>query len=115
MLYEVITFREVRFEFDFLQSHHVSRETLAARDPSMTDYSDVLIIGSGVSGLSFALKVAQFSKVTLITKKKKADTATNLAQGGVAAVLSVEDSVEAHVADTLCSGDGLCNEKIVRT
>jgi L-aspartate oxidase len=80
----------------------------------MTDYSDVLIIGSGVSGLSFALKVAQFSKVTLITKKKKADTATNLAQGGVAAVLSVEDSVEAHVADTLRSGDGLCNEKIVR-
>lgn len=86
----------------------------AAWDPRMTDYSDVLIIGSGVSGLSFALKVAQFSKVTLITKKKKADTATNLAQGGVAAVLSVEDSVEAHVADTLISGDGLCNEEIVR-
>ena len=80
----------------------------------MTDYSDVLIIGSGVSGLSFALKAAQFSRVTLITKKKKADTATNLAQGGVAAVLSVEDSVDAHIADTLCSGDGLCNEEIVR-
>jgi L-aspartate oxidase len=58
--------------------------------------------------------VSEFSKVTLITKKKKADTATNLAQGGVAAVLSVEDSVEAHIADTLCSGDGLCNEEIVR-
>ncbi len=80
----------------------------------MADYSDVLIVGSGVSGLSFALKVAQFSKVTLITKKKKADTATNLAQGGVAAVLSVEDSVDAHIDDTLVSGDGLCNEKIVR-
>ena len=80
----------------------------------MTAYSDVLIIGSGVSGLSFALKVARFSRVTLITKKKKADSATNLAQGGVAAVLSVEDSVEAHVADTLISGDGLCNEDIVR-
>ena len=80
----------------------------------MTNYSDVLIIGSGVSGLSFALKVAQFSKVTLITKKKKADTATNLAQGGVAAVLSVEDSVEAHIADTLCSGDGICDKDIVR-
>ena len=80
----------------------------------MTDYSDVLIIGSGVSGLSFALKVAQFSKVTLITKKKKADTATNLAQGGVAAVLSVEDSIDAHISDTLRSGDGLCNEEIVR-
>ena len=80
----------------------------------MTAYSDVLIIGSGVSGLSFALKVARFSRVTLITKKKKADSATNLAQGGVAAVLSVEDSVEAHVTDTLASGDGLCNEEIVR-
>ena len=55
----------------------------------MTAYSDVLIIGSGVSGLSFALKVARFSRVTLITKKKKADSATNLAEGGVAAVLSV--------------------------
>ena len=84
------------------------------RGVCMIDYSDVLIIGSGVSGLSFALKVARFSRVTLITKKKKADSATNLAQGGVAAVLSVEDSVEAHVTDTLVSGDGLCNEEIVR-
>jgi len=80
----------------------------------MAEYSDVLIVGSGVSGLSFALKVAQFSKVTLITKKNKADTATNLAQGGVAAVLSMEDSIAAHVDDTLVSGDGLCNEAIVR-
>lgn len=80
----------------------------------MAHYSDVLIVGSGVSGLSFALKAAQFSKVTLITKKKKADTATNLAQGGVAAVLSVEDSIDAHIGDTLVSGDGLCNETIVR-
>jgi L-aspartate oxidase len=80
----------------------------------MINYSDVLIIGSGVSGLSFALKVAHFSKVTLITKKRKADSATNLAQGGVAAVLSVEDSIEDHIADTLRSGDGLCNKEIVR-
>ena len=80
----------------------------------MAAYSDVLIIGSGVSGLSFALKVAQFSKVTLITKKNKADSATNLAQGGVAAVLSVEDSINAHISDTLISGDGLCKESIVR-
>ena len=80
----------------------------------MAEYSDVLIVGSGVSGLSFALKVARFSRVTLITKKNKADTATNLAQGGVAAVLSVEDSIDAHIDDTLCSGDGLCSEKIVR-
>ncbi|WP_310600130.1 L-aspartate oxidase [Desulfobulbus sp.] len=80
----------------------------------MAEYSDVLIIGSGVSGLSFALKVAPFARVTLVTKKNKADTATNLAQGGVAAVLSVEDSIEAHIDDTLVSGDGLCNQDVVR-
>jgi L-aspartate oxidase len=76
--------------------------------------TDILIIGSGVAGLSFALKVAPFARVTLLTKKKRADTATNLAQGGVAAVLSTEDRLEDHISDTLISGDGLCHEDIVR-
>ena len=76
--------------------------------------SDVLVIGSGIAGLSFALKVAPFARVTLVTKKARVDTATNLAQGGIAAVLSGEDSLDAHVSDTLRSGDGLCNEEIVR-
>ena len=76
--------------------------------------TDVLIIGSGVAGLSFALKVAPFASVTLVTKKRCVDTATNLAQGGVAAVLSPADSVEDHVQDTLISGDGLCSESVVR-
>ncbi|PIE58244.1 MAG: L-aspartate oxidase [Desulfobulbus propionicus] len=75
--------------------------------------SDVLVIGSGISGLSFALKVAKFASVTLVTKKEKEDTATNLAQGGVAAVLSVEDTVEAHVQDTLVSGAGICDKEVV--
>jgi len=76
--------------------------------------TDVLVVGSGVAGLSFALKVASFANVTLVTKKGCADTATNLAQGGVAAVLSSSDSVEDHVQDTLVSGDGLCSESVVR-
>ena len=77
--------------------------------------TDILIIGSGVAGLSFALKVSSFARVTLVTKKQSADTATNLAQGGIAAVLSKHDRLENHVQDTLVSGDGLCNREIVRT
>ena len=76
--------------------------------------TDVLVIGSGVAGLSFALKVASFADVTLVTKKSCVDTATNLAQGGVAAVLSKDDRLEDHVNDTLTSGAGLCHDNIVR-
>ncbi|MFC1524159.1 L-aspartate oxidase [Thermodesulfobacteriota bacterium] len=76
--------------------------------------TDFLVIGSGISGLSFALKAARLGKVVIITKKARVDTATNLAQGGVAAVLSREDSFELHIQDTLQSGAGICNEEIVR-
>jgi L-aspartate oxidase len=76
--------------------------------------TDVLIVGSGIAGLSFALKVAAFAKVTVVTKKASVDTATNLAQGGIAAVLSSDDSLDSHVNDTLRSGDGLCDKRIVR-
>ncbi|PHR29906.1 MAG: L-aspartate oxidase [Desulfotalea sp.] len=76
--------------------------------------TDFLVIGSGIAGLSFALKVASLGKVVVVTKKKKVDTATNLAQGGIAAVLAGDDSFEKHVADTLEAGAGLCDEEIVR-
>lgn len=77
--------------------------------------SDVLVIGSGIAGLSFALKCAsQSRRVTLVTKKASVDSATNLAQGGIAAVLSEEDSLEYHINDTLVSGDGLCRKDIVK-
>jgi L-aspartate oxidase len=81
---------------------------------AMEHATDFLIIGSGIAGLSFALKAARLGKVAIITKKAKVDTATNLAQGGIAAVLSAEDSFELHIADTLRSGAGLCKEEIVR-
>jgi len=80
----------------------------------MQKSTDFLVIGSGISGLSFALKVARLGKVTLITKKARVDTATNLAQGGIAAVLSEEDSFDLHIRDTIVSGAGLSHEDVVR-
>src|ERR1044071_8552256 len=76
---------------------------------------DFLVLGSGIAGLSFALKVAPRGRVAIITKKNKAESNTNYAQGGIAAVTSREDSFEMHVRDTLEAGAGLCNEKVVRT
>ena len=74
-----------------------------------------LIIGSGIAGLSFALRVARLGDVVVITKKGMADTATNLAQGGIAAVLDQEnDSISAHIADTLTAGGGLCDYRTVQ-
>jgi L-aspartate oxidase len=75
---------------------------------------DYLVLGSGIAGLSFALKVAPRGRVAIITKKNKAESNTNYAQGGIAAVTSKEDSFEMHVRDTLEAGAGLCNESVVR-
>src|SRR6266481_9184155 len=76
---------------------------------------DFLVLGSGIAGLSFALKVAPRGRVAIVTKKDRAESNTNYAQGGIAAVTSKEDSVEMHVRDTLLAGAGLCKEEIVRT
>src|ERR1043166_1391890 len=76
---------------------------------------DFLVLGSGIAGLSFALKVAPRGRVAIITKKNRAESNTNYAQGGIAAVTSKEDSFEMHVRDTLEAGAGLCKEKVVRT
>jgi len=77
---------------------------------------DVLVIGSGIAGLSFARKVADLGhKVCILTKKDRAESNTNYAQGGIAAVTSKDDDFELHIRDTLEAGDGLCNEKVVRT
>jgi L-aspartate oxidase len=75
---------------------------------------DFLVIGSGIAGLSFALRAAERGSVVVVTKKGTAESATNYAQGGIAAVLGPEDSFEAHVRDTLVAGAGLCNEAAVR-
>ena len=82
---------------------------------SSTRHFDFLVLGSGIAGLSFALNVAARGRVAIITKKDRAESNTNYAQGGIAAVTSKEDSFEMHVRDTLEAGAGLCKEEVVRT
>jgi L-aspartate oxidase len=76
--------------------------------------SDFLVLGSGIAGLLSALKLSRLGRVTLITKKAAAESNTNYAQGGIAAVMSRLDSFESHVKDTLIAGAGLCEESVVR-
>jgi len=71
--------------------------------------TDVLVIGSGIAGLTFALRVAEFHDVVLVTKKARLDSNTNYAQGGIAAVVDRNDSFDRHVEDTLHAGAGLCH------
>ncbi|MBL7883590.1 MAG: L-aspartate oxidase [Bacteroidia bacterium] len=80
----------------------------------MRKRTDFLIIGSGIAGLSYALKVAKHGKVSIITKSDESESNTKYAQGGIAAVLYDTDSYEKHIQDTLIAGDGICDEEVVR-
>lgn len=73
-----------------------------------------MVIGSGIAGLTFALKAARFGKVSIVTKATLEDSNTRYAQGGIAAVFSQPDNFEKHIKDTLIAGDGFCNEDVVR-
>jgi L-aspartate oxidase len=75
---------------------------------------DFLVVGSGIAGLTFANKVAKYGKVTVLTKKRKADTNTNYAQGGIAAVFGKGDTFIYHLDDTLKTGEGLSHKDVVR-
>jgi L-aspartate oxidase len=75
--------------------------------------TDVLVIGSGIGGLYFAISMADHATVTIITKKESSTSNTNWAQGGIAATINSDDSAELHISDTLDAGAGLCNREMV--
>ena len=76
---------------------------------------DFIVLGSGIAGLNFALRVAGHGRVAVVTKKNRADSNTNWAQGGIASVTSREDSFDLHIRDTIEAGAGLCRDEVVRT
>ena len=80
----------------------------------MSQQFDVLIIGSGLAGLTMALQVADTKRVCLVSKREISDSASSWAQGGIAAVLNSDDTVEEHIQDTLIAGAGLCDVEVTR-
>ena len=80
----------------------------------MQQQVDFLIIGSGIAGLSYALKVADKGSVYIVTKSNEDESNTKYAQGGIAAVWHDTDTIEKHIKDTLIAGGGLCDEETVR-
>jgi L-aspartate oxidase len=74
---------------------------------------DYLVIGSGIAGLSFALRMAPYGRVAIVTKKRETESSTNYAQGGIATVIGKVDTFEKHIHDTLEAGAGLCKADIV--
>lgn len=73
-----------------------------------------VVVGSGLAGLVFALDAAKIGTVAVLTKRGMSESNTQYAQGGIAAVTSLDDSFDLHVRDTLQAGDGLCREEAVR-
>src|ERR1700749_756732 len=76
--------------------------------------ADFLVLGSGIAGLSLAIKLSELGTVSVVSKREFLEGSTSHAQGGIAAVMSPEDSFERHIQDTLKAGAGLCKESIVR-
>ena len=74
---------------------------------------DVLVLGTGIAGLSFALRAAQYGRVAVVTKKSDTESNTNYAQGGIAVVVDPTDSLESHISDTHAAGAFLCREEAV--
>lgn len=79
----------------------------------MKENFDFIVIGSGIAGLSYALEVAEYGSVAIITKLSPDESNTKYAQGGIATVFDKEDSFDLHIRDTIVAGDGLCKENVV--
>ena len=92
----------------------IPAQRLLAPEPGWTTTADVVVVGSGIAGLTVALHAARSGSVLLVTKVHVDDGSTRWAQGGVAAALSPEDSPEDHLQDTLVAGVGLCDVDAVR-
>src|SRR3954462_8504787 len=75
--------------------------------------ADVVVVGSGIAGLFFALKASRYGTVALVTKKSRPESTTNWAQGGIAAAFGADDSPGLHREDTLVAGAGLCHPDAV--
>lgn len=80
----------------------------------MSKKVDFLVIGSGIAGLTYALKAAEHGSVCVVTKSNEDESNTKYAQGGIAAVMYSPDSYQKHISDTLVAGAGICREDVVR-
>ena len=96
------------------QDAQPSSKRIVSKSDEGTRAFDFLVIGSGLAGMHYALRVADAGEVAIITKRQASDSATDWAQGGIAAVQSPEDSFDAHIQDTLDAGAGLCHEETVK-
>ncbi len=77
-------------------------------------FTDVLVVGAGIAGLRAAIEAQKYGQVIVLTKGRLDESNSYLAQGGLAAAIGDEDSVESHISDTLATGGGLCDDEVVR-